>query len=106
MNEPKNPADLFVSIGPILKDLIIKSGYDIPKYSEMVGMDVSFLNEILEGRDIPWSVLNRIIRPLGYHFVLQKIHLNTPRHHALKHLKKPKIVIKQVKFKGKPQKIE
>ena len=98
MKETLEKLQHIFTLGPLLKRLMKDAGYNSVTYAETIGMAPSDLRRILEGGDPLWSEINRIIKPLGYHAVIQKIQPYAR--------KPPRIGIKQVKFKGKPLETE
>ena len=98
MKEPLERLRHIFTLGPLLKRLIKDAGYNSVTYAETIGMAPPELKRILEGGDPLWSEINRIIKPLGHHLVIQKVHGWEKR--------KPKIIIKEVKFNGKPPETE
>jgi hypothetical protein len=116
MNEPVKKLQFVFTVGPLLNEFIRNAGYEPDRYAEMIGMAPVRLKQILEGGDPLWSELNRIVKPLGYQLVFEKIHPRTPRPikpprtprpiNIARKERKSRVMIRRVKFKGEPLKTE
>jgi hypothetical protein len=64
--------DVVASIGPILDGLIRGEGYTIKNFAKLTGIKPEELVLLLRRQDLSWSVMNKILRPLGFHFVIER----------------------------------